>query len=216
MTATTATVTYTRGTKTEKVTSASVPAGTVLLGVLVDAAEGLVKVADSKTGAELREVARTERVAPGAYERTVRVIVHFTDGTRSARCAPSQTWMAVVPTAATVLPAPVAPLEVVTLDGEELSVEVTATPAAEATTKAYRIGKLLREFVLAGDDNGHHAVSAALRDHVASRNVCYDGTATLRLTPAFAEELINAASEMDAEAKAAARAARRVLYALFA
>lgn len=213
MTATTATVTYTRGTKTEKVTSASVPAGTVLLGVLVDAAEGLVKVADSKTGAELREVARTERVAPGAYERTVRVIVHFTDGTRSARCAPSQTWMAVVPTSATVLPVAVAPLEVVTLDGEELSVEVTAT---EATTKAYRIGKLLREFVLAGDDNGHHAVSAALRDHVASRNVCYDGTATLRLTPAFAEELINAASEMDAEAKAAARAARRTLYALFA
>jgi hypothetical protein len=99
----------------------------------------------------------------------------------------------------------------------EATVVTEDAPAAPAVaeTKAYRIGKLLREFVLASDDDGHHQVSAALVEHVASRNVCYDGTATLRLTPAFAEELINAASAMDAEAKAAARAARRTLYALF-
>jgi hypothetical protein len=92
--------------------------------------------------------------------------------------------------------------------------EAPAAPAA-TDTKAYRIGKLLREYVLAHAASDELRVSSALVAHVASRNVCYDGTATLRLTPAWAEELINAASEMDAEAKAAARAARRTLYALF-
>lgn len=101
---------------------------------------------------------------------------------------------------------------------------LSAAPAPEVTTgaftaegreeetKAYRIGKLLRAFVL------DHAAEypAGLVAHIETRNVCYDGTSTLRLTASWAEALINAASDMDTEAKVAARAARRTLYALFA
>jgi hypothetical protein len=85
------TTTFQRGTKTHKVTSASVQPGTTLLTF---AAGGLITVAGTKTGAELRAVDHTERVAPGPWERQSRIIVHFTDGTRSTRVAPSQTWMA--------------------------------------------------------------------------------------------------------------------------
>lgn len=84
--------TYTRGTKTHKVTSASLQPGTVLLTTAANE-RGDVGVAEKKTGAILRTVERTQRSMPGQYERTTRIYVHFTDGTRSGRCAPSQTWM---------------------------------------------------------------------------------------------------------------------------
>lgn len=86
--------TYQRGTKTTKVTTASLQPGTVLLTTGADQGDlSRVRVADKKTGAVLRTVDHVERVAPGQYERTVRIVVHFTDDTYSQRCAPSQTWM---------------------------------------------------------------------------------------------------------------------------
>lgn len=84
--------TYIRGTKTHKVTSSSLREGAVLLTTHPDA-RGNVQVAQTKTGAILRTVERIQRSMPGQYERTVRILVHFTDGTVSDRCAPSQTWM---------------------------------------------------------------------------------------------------------------------------
>jgi hypothetical protein len=122
-----------------------------------------------------------------------------------------------------------APLAVVTLDGQETAVEVTATPAAKPAkagdaTVAYRIGKVLREWILAND------ADSDLAAHIASRNVCYDGTATVRVTAKWAQELSwlatdleNAAVKGDARiaatAKApsimAARAARKTLSNLF-
>jgi hypothetical protein len=146
MTATTAPATYVRGTPVHKVTSASVPAGTVLL--TFQAGEHVV-VADKKTGAELREVASTERVAPEPFGRQVRIVVHFTDGTRSIGQAPSQTWMAITPSAealglvASEEPA-TAPLEVVTLDGETLSVETTPTETAETVVAVRKLEEGMR------------------------------------------------------------------------
>lgn len=159
--------------------------------------------------------------------------------------------------------APTAPLEVVTLDGEETSVEVTATPAKkgpspeavakavkqlqeeltanadaigavlseplpgeetpapaakpESDTKAYRIGKVLRDFILE-----HPAdYDAIVVDHLATRNVCYDGTATLRVSFQAAAELTKAAKDLEASATApwalmAARSAQKTLAKLFA
>jgi hypothetical protein len=189
--------TYTRGTATTKITTNRLRGGEVLLTAETGHSD-LIAVAASKTGATLRTVATTERVAPGPFERNTRVVVQFTDGTRSMRLSASQTWMTVVAPAAEPAPAP----------------EVTEeTPAAAEETKAYRIGKLLRTWVL-HDRNGSY--DPALVAHIDAANVCYDGTATLRLTPRWAEILVDAASDMDAEHKAAARAARRTLYALFA
>jgi hypothetical protein len=102
--------------------------------------------------------------------------------------------------------------------------DAAQAPAAkpEADTKAYRIGKILREWVT--EDTSR--ISSALGAHIASRNVCYDGTATLRLTAVWAEELSAAATELEnaalsgefqtkAPAVMAARAARKGLAKLF-
>ena len=224
MTATTAT--YTRGTKTTKVTTAKIanaPGTWVLTVDATDehkarlaardyATDAAVTNTETKTGTTLRQVERAEAVmhaANGYYRRAQRTYtIHFTDGSYAYGNAPANTWMTVEAPAAPA--AEVAPLEVVTLDGEELTVEVTAT---EVATKAYRIGKLLRTWVLA---RGADSYDAALVAHITAANECYDGTATLRLTAAWSEVLINAAADMDREHKAAARAARRTLYALFA
>jgi hypothetical protein len=151
--------------------------------------------------------------------------------------------------------APAAPLEVVTLDGEEAQAaeedatrefvveatniltgapEVKPLPerpitqntlaAVEAETKAYRIGKVLREFILASVTPADSDLVA----HIASRNVCYDGTATLRVTAKWAQELSwlatdleNAAVKDDSRVAAkapaimAARSARKTLGNLF-
>lgn len=72
-------------------------------------------------------------------------------------------------------------------------VEGFAKPAAD--TQAWRIGKLLREFILEGAPAT--AASSALVEHISSRNVCYDGTATLRVTAAWAEELSAAATALE-------------------
>jgi hypothetical protein len=103
---------------------------------------------------------------------------------------------------------------VVTEAPAEATVVTEGAPAAPAAeeTRAYRIGKLLRTWVLA---RGADSYDAALVAHITGANVCYDGTSTLRLTPRWAEVLVDAASDMDREHKAAARAARRTLYALF-
>jgi hypothetical protein len=123
--------------------------------------------------------------------------------------------------------APVAPLAVVTLDGQETTVEATATPAAKPAkakddTVAYRIGKILREWVLANEAR----YAPALVEHIKGRNVCYDDTATLRLSAAWAAELSAAATDVEnaalsgefqakAPAVMAARAARKGLAKLF-
>jgi hypothetical protein len=89
--------------------------------------------------------------------------------------------------------------------------------------RAYRIGKVLREFVLAAEKETY---PAALVEHIASRNVCYDGTATLRLCFIDATDLSRAATDLEnaalsgefqakAPAVMAARAARKSLAKLF-
>jgi hypothetical protein len=94
--------------------------------------------------------------------------------------------------------------------------------------RPYRIGKVLREFVLAAEEGTY---PAALVEHIAGRNVCYDGTATLRICAPEAERLIDAAGDLEVAVKGedspvpaaqrapavmAARAARRTLHKLFA
>jgi hypothetical protein len=103
--------------------------------------------------------------------------------------------------------APVAPLAVVALDGEETTVETTATPAAKPakpakkddSTRAYRVGKVLREWVLSRVT----PADSALVEHITGRNVCYDGTATLRLTAEWAEELSGHATDLENAAMSA-------------
>lgn len=87
--------TYQRGTKTRKINTARLKPGDVLLtahyGITPD---DVVEVARAKTGAILRTVEEVEDTEPQPYERQVRRIVRFTDGTRSVRIAPIQTWHA--------------------------------------------------------------------------------------------------------------------------
>lgn len=100
-----------------------------------------------------------------------------------------------------------------------------ATAPAEEETKAYRIGKVLDEWITA------HAADypADLVGYIAGRNLCYDGTRTLRVTPAWVEALSAVATDvenaalgegMDAALRApavrASRAARATLGKLFA
>jgi chemotaxis protein histidine kinase CheA len=105
---------------------------------------------------------------------------------------------------------------------EKMAAAVAAKNATKDDTVAYRIGKVLREWVLAND------ADSDLAAHITTRNVCYDGTATLRLTAKWAQELgwlatdlENAAIRGDARVAAkapavmAARAARKGLDRLF-
>jgi hypothetical protein len=105
------------------------------------------------------------------------------------------------------------------------AVAPAAKPAkAKDDTVAYRIGKVLREWVLAND------ADSELAAYIITRNVCYDGTATLRVTAKCAQELSWLATDLEnaavkgdtriaAAAKApsimAARAARKTLGNLF-
>jgi hypothetical protein len=99
---------------------------------------------------------------------------------------------------------------------------VAAAEAPAEETKAYRVGKVLREWVLAND------ADSDLAAHIKGRNVCYDGTATLRVTAKWAQELSwlatdleNAAIKGDARVTAkapaimAARAAQKTVANLF-
>jgi hypothetical protein len=105
---------------------------------------------------------------------------------------------------------------------EKMAAAVAAKKAAKDDTVAYRIGKVLREFVLANAAG----YAPALVEHIKGRNVCYDGTATLRLTVAWVAELSAAATDLEnaalagefqakAPAVMAARAARKGLAKLF-
>lgn len=74
--------------------------------------------------------------------------------------------------------------------------QAPAKPApakAASDTQAWRIGKLLREWVLAHPRD----TDAVLVDHIATRNVCYDGTATLRVSAQWVEELSAAATALE-------------------
>lgn len=73
-----------------KTTTARIVADMVLM--TADRPDGLVQPAARKTDAVTRTVASTERRHPGQYERRIRTVVHFTDGTRSVSCSASQTW----------------------------------------------------------------------------------------------------------------------------
>jgi hypothetical protein len=111
-------------------------------------------------------------------------------------------------------------------ESARLDAELGITPAAaEEETQAYRIGKVLREWTLAT------GAPSALVEHITGRNVCYDGTATLRLTAEWAEELSGFATALEnaalsgadevpvamrAPAVRAARASRTTLGKLFA
>lgn len=112
---------------------------------------------------------------------------------------------------------------------EAAAVVPAAKPAkAKDDTVAYRIGKILREWVLANEAR----YAPALVEHIKGRNVCYDDTATLRLSAAWAAELSAAATDVEnaalsgpdeaqmpvaqrAPAVMAARAARKGLAKLF-
>lgn len=111
---------------------------------------------------------------------------------------------------------------------EVMAAAVAAKVAAKPATAAYRIGKVLREFILTQVTPADSELVA----HIVGRNVCYDGTATLRVTPewvaelsAFATALENdalsgekstLAASLRAPAVNAARGARKTLGALFA
>jgi hypothetical protein len=93
--------TYTRGTKTAKITTAKLSAGTVVLtedrkDMGEHGTEQDVRMAARKTGATLRTVESLEAVmhpAGGYYRRAQRTYtVRFTDGTQARGNAPSTTW----------------------------------------------------------------------------------------------------------------------------
>jgi hypothetical protein len=99
---------------------------------------------------------------------------------------------------------------------ESARFEAAHAAKPEADTKAYRIGKVLREYVLGADATAAPSLVA----HIASRNVCYDGTATLRLSFADAAVLAQMAADLEKTATApwatmAARSAQKTLRNLF-
>jgi hypothetical protein len=108
----------------------------------------------------------------------------------------------------------------------EVEDRVEAAMTAEVPVKSWRIGKVLRDFILANEAD----YDTALVLHMRDRNVCYDGTSTLRLSPAWARGLSAAATDLEDAAVSgdariattlrapsvnAARAARKGLAKLF-
>jgi len=186
----TATTTYTTGSKTDRVKSAKIAAGDLLL------TDGLGHAAHIKTGAVVREVASTTSALAGRSGYTQRAqrrySVTFTDGTVVTGYAPIYTWHRV-----TEVAAPKAPKAMTAKAAHQFGASLVAAVFASA------------EASLAADKAAKAAALQADLDYVADAVERVQATSGNRPVMAPNGKLSHAACDHDVTGRYACRTAYR-------